>query len=211
MKKLAPVFGLTFLLPLLSCATTHMGAGHPGRILEHRKVAVTKIGIRVFEHRNWLTNDVETWAVPFSNDALERHCVDSIQRNLLQKGFAPVERRRVEMVLREQKRQTSGLYAEADNIGRLTGARALLTGDLVIQTENDLTYTIAETVIFPPMLLYRMAVPNTRTHLTFNGRLVSVEDGTILLSGEASITRRGFEMEDVSEVINEWFARVHEI
>ncbi len=199
----------TCLLP--SCASAKLGAGHQNNLAGHTRVAVADIGIRVHHHRNWLTGANEK-VVPLADPFLEQQAVEAVQRNLIAKGFTPVERRRIREILQEHRRRATGLYREdAVRIGQLSGATALFSGSLFIRTENDMTYTIAETVLFPPMLLYRMVVPNTRTILTLNGRLVSVKDGTVLLSGETSIERRGFEMEHISEVVDEWFIQVHEI
>lgn len=196
--------------PLMACAS-NVPLGSAKHLAGHRKVAVTDVGVRVYKHRNWLTRSPVLEAVPFPNALIENHTVDALQRGLLASGFTPIERRRVKAILGEQARHRSGLYTNTARVGRLTGAQALFTGTVFIKTDYDLTYTIAETVIFPPMLLYRMVKPNTVSVLTFHGRLVSVEDGTILLSGETSITRRGFALDHISQVVDQWFQQVHEI
>lgn len=168
----------------------------------HRKVAVTNVQIDLIEDKGCIlfSSGLKTGRV-----AIEDYSVDVIHNNFLKIGFVPIERRRIKAILHEQGRTQTGLYGEQAEIGRLAGANAIFTGNISIRTELEHHPHLATAILFPPSLLYRLVVPNAKTTLTFSGRLVSVRDGSILMSGETTRKEEGFEMDQVRELIDEWF------
>ena len=197
-----PVLLFLCALTFAGCKSGHIHARKARELRKHRKIAVTSIQIDLIEKKGCVlfSSGLKTGRV-----AIEDYAVDVINNNLLKKGFVPIERRRIKHILREQGRTNTGLYAEPAAIGRLAGAAAIFTGNISIRTELEHHPHLATAILFPPSLLYRLVVPNARTTITFSGRMISVNDGSILMSGEAANKEEGFEMDQVRELVDEWF------
>ena len=205
-RVLSPVFALLTLA--VACGSGQVQSRPAEELRRHRKIAVTNIQIDLIEKKACI---LYSTGIKAGKVAIEDYSVDLIHKNMLGLGFRPIERRRIKYILREQARTNSGLYAEPGRIGRILGASAIFTGNIAIRTELEHHPTLATAILFPPSLLYRLIVPNARTTLTFSGRLVSVEDGTILISGETTKRKIGFEMDMVREVVDEFFEDVDEL
>lgn len=201
--------GILFCLPLAfaACKSRTVQSRPTTELGQHRKIAVTSIQINLIEEKGCVlfSDGLKTGEV-----AIEDYAVDVIHKNLLEKGFVPIERRRIKHILREQGLGQTGMY-EQTQIGALAGASAIFTGNISIRTELEHHPHIATAILFPPSLLYRLVVPNAKTTLTFSGRMTSVETSAILISGEIANKEEGFEMDMVRELIDEWFEDVESI
>ena len=123
-------------------------------------------------------------------DELRDHLTERVNYNLLNLGFVPIERTRLQSILKEAGFQQSGATdaKTAARIGELSNAESLFFGRLFVQMGR------------------KNGQP--KIDITFTGRLVSVREGTILLSGTMTETDREASMEDLVEIIDEWFDHV---
>ena len=124
---------------------------------------------------------------------LEDLAIEIVNRNLLTKGFLPVERKQIKLILRELSREQSGLFdpETRQEIGRLASVDALYHGRILVGVEEGLF--------------------SLKTRVTFNGRIVSVREGFVLMAGESTYRDDEFKPEYIRTVIDGWFDDVPRI
>lgn len=124
---------------------------------------------------------------------LEDLAIEIVNRNLLEKGFLPVERKQMKLIMRELSRSQTGLYdpATRQEIGRLASVDALYHGQILVGVEQGLF--------------------SLKTRVTFNGRVISVEEGFVLVSGESTFRKDEFRPEHIRMAIDDWFDDVPRI
>lgn len=220
------------MFPLLPACVTSARVSHQSTdtLRDFRRVAVTNIEVKLTERSNalvksvMLVNDTASGVLRFSEDLVrhgtgmpqrdrsvanadaaearrrreneererwvEETVVEFSNRNFLEHGFAPLERRTVKNILKERTFQESGLVDEDSrrNVGMLLGADALFSGRLELDIESGL---VGDTV---------------RIH--FTGKLVSVDRGEILISGDSRHEADGFSVEAMQDVVDAYFRRV---
>lgn len=120
--------------------------------------------------------------------------VEMINREFLGRGYMPIERTRVASILNEQSLELAGVTESSSDItqiGKLVSADAVFSSKLVIVTEKGLVKDNSE--------------------ITFNGRLVSVKTGSILLSGETIEVIRRMKVEELEGVIEDAFRGIKRV
>ncbi len=121
---------------------------------------------------------------------LEDLAIEIVNRNLLEKGFLPVERQQMKLILRELSRSQTGLFdpGTRQEIGRLAAVDALYHGRILVGVEQGLF--------------------SLKTRVTFNGRIISVGEGYVLVAGESTIVDDEFKPEHIRQTIDGWFEDV---
>ncbi len=118
---------------------------------------------------------------------------ETINRNLLSRGFIPMERSRIKVILEEMDLQQIGIVRQEEvyELGKLARAESIFMGKLIVEVERG---------------VFRDAID-----LHFSGRLVSVTEGAVLLSGEESMEKNSTELDNISKLVNRWFRSVKKI
>ncbi len=221
MNILRGITGAVLLAFTFACAaaTANVKYGSASLLKERRVVAVVDVAVAQTESDSFMNalmlNMSDTLNQVTGNEVLredvrgrfQEFLVNSINRNLLEKGFAPIQRRRIQSVLKEQAFQQSGLTEDPTRIGRLLDARAVYTGKLTIRKKDGFDYPLILACVMPVILI----VPRPEANITFSGELTDVESGAVLASGSASKNVRDVKAEDVDEVIESWFDKLPEL
>ena len=209
-------------LLLLACSSSSRVSSQPKDVLKnYRKVAVASMEITVLRQKaeksetgNRLAKYIaladeyiyKAFREAFGDDVrigssrpsgrkdptetLEDLAIEIANRNLLRKGFLPVERKQIKLIMRELSRSRTGLYdpATRKEIGRLANVDSIFHGRILVGVEEGLF--------------------SLKTRVTFNGRIVSVEEGFVLISGESSYRDDEFKPSQIRNVLDGWFERV---
>lgn len=203
----SPVFALA-----LSCGSTVKVHHAPTDILrQHTNIAVVDVKIDVVEEG--LLKDAINMAqreltgknaAPSTRNDLEEHAIATINRNLLEAGFMPVQRSRITALLKEQQLQQGGMTTDTSRIGALLKADAVFQGAITVKKQAGFEIPFVVACLVPPLFLVR----GGETEVTFSGTMTSVEKGFIMLSGTGRTTADRFSTSEIDDVINDWFARV---
>jgi hypothetical protein len=118
---------------------------------------------------------------------------DSLNRNFMQKGFVPIERTRLKAVFKEIGLQQSGAIdsSQAKKFGKLASADAIFLGKVMIDIEKRFI--------------------GNKINLYLSGRLVSVKEGFVLISGSSSTKVKEVNLKNFSELIDKWFRSLRRI
>ncbi len=194
---------------VFSCAPAHVTAVKPDILKLYKRVAVVPLVIRVNEQDSNTVKIISSLGStmiggkndPFIDGLLKSmthgddinaerfqdSVTETINRNLLDRGFIPVERTRIKEILKEIGFQQTGLvdHEKAVKIGQLSRADALFMGRLSVHAERDLF--------------------SRRIDIEFSGSIVSVTEGIVLLSGEGSMKNADLTSPAISRLINRWF------
>ena len=214
-KKTTLVIVLFLILLSLRCASTVFSA-KPERLQKNNPMAIAelKIDFAIKESTGQkVRNRIEGLLNSFvflkkkdsgkesSADSMKRILKENINKNFLRKGFTPIERERVDQILKEIAFQHSGLTDEKRiELGKLLGARSLFFGKVFIEIEEGPLDSGCIDSLTP---FFRVSDIN---RITFSGRLVSVRAGSILISGDLSTEIKGeLQLEFIRELIDAWF------
>lgn len=123
-------------------------------------------------------------------DNFQDFLAETVNKNFLARGYMPIERTRLKAIMKEIGLQNTGLVDQekALQAGKLARADAIYLGRFLVQVD--------------PQFL------STKVRIHFAGRLVSVERGIILMSGEQAAEETKGSMKDFTNIIDEWFAPV---
>lgn len=126
-------------------------------------------------------------------DELRDLLTERVNYNFLDLGFVPIERTRIQSILKESGFQQTGITsaASASKVGELSNAQSLFFGRMIIQIKGD--------------------EKNPTTDLSFSGRLVTVQEGAILLSGTLTLVDQDTNMETLTDMVDEWFDHVEDL
>lgn len=205
---------IALLAPLLatSCGSSVKVNHAPAAFLkQHQHVAVVDVKIDVVEegllhdalsmaHRE--ITGKEASSSPGAD--LEEHSIATINRNLLEAGFMPVQRSRITSVLKEQHLQQGGLTSDTTRLGALLKADAVFQGTITVKKQAGIDIPLVVACLVPPLFLVR----GGETEIIFSGAMTSVETGSIMLSGTGSNVADRFSIKEIDAVINDWFERV---
>ncbi len=205
---IALLFTATFCFS--HCGRGNIVAARMDMVKQYRKVAVTPVEIYI-DSSNTTARDIKLSIQNLIAESLKKgggdasnankddekaqsrlfqdSLADTMNRNLLSRGFLPVERSRVQAILDEFGIQQTGLFDQkkAHQIGKMTQADALFIGKLHVKEQKGL---VGSDVIY-----------------TFSGRLVTVNEGYVLLSGDLSMESDEDEMtlSEIRHLIDRWF------
>lgn len=123
---------------------------------------------------------------------LESDMINIMNRHLLSRGFNPLDRSAVVLLLKEHSLMNTGLYDNSKSlqIGRLATADAVLVGSLRVNVQGA------------DMPSYE---------IVFYGKMLAVESGKILALGESHTTTTEFTRDAIRSVINAWFDELDEL
>lgn len=136
---------------------------------------------------------------------LEEFLASSVNRNLLAKGFVPIQRSKIHQVLDEQAFGQSGLTANRTRIGQMLKADAVFTGKLIVRESTGLDIPVVVACLFPILFLVRRS---SAAELNFSGELTDVESGSLLLSGTASTEITKIRGEEFDGLVSDFFAEL---
>ena len=91
------------------------------------------------------------------------------------------------------------------NLAKIAGAESMFLGTINIEIQEGFLDIGWLDHLIP--LIYI----GDRTNITFSGRITSVKNGYVLVSGEKTSEFVGFKQEYIHEVIHKWFKDVKEI
>ena len=210
LKATAPIL----VLALTSCGgNVRLNHASEPILRQHLKVAVINVKVDIREEglfkdaMDMARTQMKMSSGTESASQIEEYIISSINRNLLDRGFLPVQRSQIKTVLNEQRFQQSGLTDDATKIGQLVKADAVFQGTIVARKKAGLDVPFVVACLFPPLFIVR----GGDTQLLFSGNLTSVESGTILLSGTNSTNSGSHSLEDFDTLINDWFDEVPEL
>ena len=207
---------ITALGSLLFCAVTACGGEAkvkhaPDSLLASaRIVAVTEIRVTntmgdnlfalVSRQISELIFDESTAGEDFEARFSE-YLISTVNRNLLDRGFSPIQRMKIRQVENEQAYQQTGLTKNAVQLGELLGANAVFTGQLSIRREGGLDYPLILACFVPPILI----IPRPHAEVVFSGELTDVRTGALLASGTSSDEMNNISVEEINAIIENWF------
>lgn len=200
------------LLTLCMCGGSARVKHAPESLLSSaRVVAVTDMQVTSTSGANLIGElVVQTSKAVFGNERItedfearfRESLISTANRNLLEKGFAPIQRVRIREVEAEMAYQQSGLTGgNSVKLGRLLNANAVFTGQLSIRREEGIDYPLIVACLFPAILI----IPRSEAEVAFSGELTHVETGALLASGVSSATMRKVSAEEIDSVIEAWF------
>lgn len=180
---------------------------------QHLKVAVINVKVDVREEgllkdaMDMARSQMKMSSGTESASQIEEYIISNINRNLLERGFLPVQRSQIKTILNEQRFQQTGLTDDVTKIGQLVKADAVFQGTIVARKKAGLDVPFVVACLFPPLFIVR----GGDTQLLFSGNLTSVETGTIILSGTNSTNSGSHSLEDFDTLVNDWFDEVPEL
>ncbi|MCR9140931.1 MAG: hypothetical protein NXI24_01565 [bacterium] len=129
------------------------------------------------------------------------YLIASVNRNFLDRGYAPIQRIKIKQVEQEQAFQQSGLTKNSVRLGELLDAGAVFTGQLNIRQKGGLDYPLALACLVPPLLI----IPRPEAEVIFSGELTHVKTGALLASGVSSGRMNPLSADEINKVIEAWF------
>ncbi|MBE7439416.1 MAG: hypothetical protein HS115_13230 [Spirochaetales bacterium] len=200
------------LLLLVSCSGSQVAVQRRSVLSMYPRIAVVHVGVNLVRNRGntsplnkyvdlldrFLYQNVGKWlGVKVSGRGssgdqtgdLHSLALESIHRNFLERGFLPVERDRMASIYKEITFSQSGLSsADRKEVGQLASADALYFAEVNISMEKGWF--------------------QDKIRLSYTGRLISVEEGYVLMSGEAVRSHSEFEPGQIPDLVTRWFRRV---
>jgi len=199
------------LLLLFGCSGSQVAVQRRSVLSLYPRVAVVQVGVNLIRNRSnasplnkyvdlldrFLYQNVGKWlgvkvAGRGSSDQtgdLHSLALEAIHRNFLERGFLVVERERMASIYKEITFSQSGLSsADRKQVGQLASADALYFADVNISMEKGWF--------------------KDKIRLSYTGRLISVEEGYVLMSGEAVRSDSEFEPARIPDLVTRWFKRV---
>jgi len=127
-------------------------------------------------------------------------CEESFRGHVVDIGKNVVERTKLMSMLKEIERSQSGMVSSSEEIGRLTGANALLFGTITRNDEEVRWVEYYEYVKNPANKKEVEKVKKTKRMKFFNfqiqGRLISTANGATILTIKNEYPERSYEMTD---------------
>ena len=127
-------------------------------------------------------------------------CEEAFRGHFVDIGKNVVERTKLISILKEIERSQSGLVSNSEEIGRLTGAKALLFGTITRNDEEVRWVEYYEYVKNPVNKKEVEKVKKTKRMKYFNfqiqGRLISTGNGATILTIKNEYPERSYEMTD---------------
>jgi hypothetical protein len=127
-------------------------------------------------------------------------CEEAFRGHFVDIGKNVVERTKLISILKEIERSQSGLVSNSEEIGRLTGAQALLFGTITRNDEEVRWVEYYEYVKNPVNKKEVEKVKKTKRMKYFNfqiqGRLISTANGATILTIKNEYPERSYEMTD---------------
>jgi hypothetical protein len=127
-------------------------------------------------------------------------CEEAFRGHFVDIGKKVVERTKLASILKEIERSQSGLVSSSEEIGRLTGAQALLFGTITRNDEEIRWVEYYEYVKNPANKKEVEKVKKTKRMRFFNfqiqGRLISTANGATILTIKNEYPERSYEMTD---------------
>jgi hypothetical protein len=126
-------------------------------------------------------------------------CAEAFRGYFVEIGKNVVERAKINAILKEAERSQSGVVAHSEEIGRLTGAQALLIGEVTRNAEEVRTVDYIEYVKNPDTK-ETLKVKKTKQMKFFTfqvqARLVSTASGSTIMTVKNERPERSYEMTD---------------
>ncbi len=130
---------------------------------------------------------------------LATECEEAFRGHFLDAGKSVVERAKLRTVMREIERSQSGLVSSSEEIGRLTGAQALMFGTITRNGEETKRVEYIE-YVKNPVTKETDKIKKTRRKKFFTfqlqGRLISTSSGSTILTIKNENPERSYEMTD---------------
>jgi hypothetical protein len=127
-------------------------------------------------------------------------CEEAFRGHFVDIGKNVVERTKLMTILKEIERSQSGLVSNSEEIGRLTGAQALLFGTVTRNNEEVRWVEYYEYVKNPANKKETEKVKKTKRMKYFSfqiqGRLISTTNGATILTIKNEYPERSYEMTD---------------
>ncbi len=130
---------------------------------------------------------------------LATECEEAFRGHFLDAGKSVVERAKLRTVMREIERSQSGLVSSSEEIGRLTGAQALMFGTITRNGEETKRVEYIEYVKNPiTKETDKIKKTKRKKFFTFQlqGRLISTSSGSTILTIKNENPERSYEMTD---------------
>lgn len=126
-------------------------------------------------------------------------CTEAFRGHFVELGKDVVERAKINAILKEVERSQSGIVAHSGEIGRLTGAQALLMGEVTRNAEEVRTVDYIEYVKNPDTKeTVKVKKTKKMKFFTFQVqvRLVSTLSGSTIMTVKNERPERSYEMTD---------------
>lgn len=219
MKK--PLILLFIAFFLFSCASISEKKEQVAMWKEYRHIAVVDVVVEISVAKNkthkavsvatgvlkklgLYDNTSEEEAKKYEKEAAEamrQYAVNSINRRLLQKGFYPVQRNKIEAIADEYAVQQSGLTESASEIGKMVKADAVCTGKIIFFRDDRGSFILQAIKDLVPAFRGSYEV-------SFAGEITAVESGIILHSEAVREEGDDFETEILDSILKKWFKAV---
>lgn len=182
------------------------------RLAEHAVIAVVDVEVKVIGSESMLNNTFQSVLDKIGlnlnvnqkrdnlRDRFREHSIQTLNQRLSMQGMQPIQRRRIQAILKELALSQAGLTESSLKIGKLARARSVFTGTLTIREKKG--------AFFIPDGIGCLGSWSGSVEVLFSGEITSVERGEVLYADTVYRQGNSFSMRIVEDVLADWFEKM---
>lgn len=206
--------GALVLMLLLTCLHCESASSKRARerLAQHPVVAAVDVEVKIIGDENFLREGVQSLLNKVGLnlglnkdkdklvDRIRAHSVQTANQHLAAHGMQPVQRRRIQAVLKELALSQAGLTEQSLKIGRLVKADSIFTGTLTLREKKGM--------FLVPDGIACLGDLSGSVEIVFSGEITSVERGVVLYAGTVHHQADRISMYTIEQALMLWFEKM---